>query len=264
MKFSTLFFICLIVSSFLIGATNGDLSERVFVNGGEFIPMYSYDNVSRSVLVKQFKIDPKPVTNHDFFKFVKANPGWLEKVRASKLLNDGNLLKHWTDCPNLSCPKKTHLNKPVINISWFAAEEYCRWKKGRLPSVLEWEYVAAADEDRPNAANDPVFYERLLKWYSKPNPNADSLSDVAQGKANFWGIYDLHGLVWEWTSDFNSVFVSGDNRGEGDNVKNLFCGAGAASAGDKANYAAFMRYAMRNSLKGSYTTSNLGFRCAYD
>ena len=79
-----------------------------------------------------------------------------------------------------------------------------------------------------------------------------------------WGVYDMHGLVWEWVEDFNSVFVSGDNRRDGEDLKNMFCGAGSFSAEDKANYAAFMRYALRSSLKGAYTTENLGFRCAYN
>ena len=74
----------------------------------------------------------------------------------------------------------------------------------------------------------------------------------------------MHGLVWEWTADFNSVFVSGDNRRGGDKQTNLFCGAGAENSTDRANYAAYVRYALRSSLQAKFTSENLGFRCAYD
>ena len=73
---------------------------------------------------------------------------------------------------------------------------------------------------------------------------------------------DLHGLVWEWTSDFNSVLISGESRKDVDKDSNLFCGSAAVGASDLMNYAAFMRYAIRGSLKARYNMSNLGFRCA--
>ena len=95
-------------------------------------------------------------------------------------------------------------------------------------------------------------------------PSSRNFENVGVSAPNYFGIYDLHGLIWEWVADFNSVFVSGDNREDSDSKNDLFCGDGAVSATDRANYAAFMRYALRNSLRGSYSTQNLGFRCAYD
>ena len=47
-----------------------------------------------------------------------------------------------------------------------------------------------------------------------------------------------------------------------DTDKDLFCGSGSVNATDLMNYAAFMRYAFRGSIKANYTTKNLGFRCA--
>ncbi len=75
---------------------------------------------------------------------------------------------------------------------------------------------------------------------------------------------DLHGLVWEWTSDFNSALVTGDARGDTGLERQLFCGAGSLGASDRANYAAFMRFGFRSSLRAGYTVHNLGFRCAKD
>ena len=82
---------------------------------------------------------------------------------------------------------------------------------------------------------------------------------------NIWGAWDLHGLVWEWVEDFSQARALSDNRERG-NVGDTqrFCGASALDATDRADYAAFMRYAFRTSLQGAYTVRNLGFRCAMD
>lgn len=100
----------------------------------------------------------------------------------------------------------------------------------------------------------------ILNWYALPSPAV--LPAVGLHPPNFWGIQDLHGLVWEWVEDFNSTVVTVDNRSDGDPDRLHFCGGGAASAAAKEDYAAFMRVAFRASLQATYTTSTPGFRCA--
>jgi len=81
---------------------------------------------------------------------------------------------------------------------------------------------------------------------------------------NAYGVWDLHGLVWEWTLDFNSVMVSNDSRATSGRDHPLFCAAGVVGATDPANYPAFLRYGFRAALDGRTTTESLGFRCAQD
>jgi protein SCO1/2 len=85
---------------------------------------------------------------------------------------------------------------------------------------------------------------------------------VARGPANLYGVYDLHGLVWEWVEDFNALFIGADNRNQGDPDVIKFCGSGALSVEDRENYPVMMRLAMLSSLRANSTTANLGFRCA--
>ena len=90
------------------------------------------------------------------------------------------------------------------------------------------------------------------------------LPAAKSGVPNLHGLYNLHGLVWEWTSDFNSALITGDARGDTGIERSLFCGAGSLGASDRSNYPAFMRFGLRSSLKAAYTVHNLGFRCAQD
>jgi formylglycine-generating enzyme required for sulfatase activity len=99
-----------------------------------------------------------------------------------------------------------------------------------------------------------------LVWFSRPTP--DTLPVVGLGRPNIYGARDLLSLVWEWVDDFNTAMVSGESRGDTGLERTLFCGAGAAGARDLTNYPAFMRAALRSSLRASYVVPNLGFRCA--
>ncbi|MFW5951812.1 MAG: formylglycine-generating enzyme family protein, partial [Gemmatimonadota bacterium] len=150
---------------------------------------------------------------------------------------------------------------PVTQVSWFAARAYCGWEGRRLPTVDEWEYAARADERRADAMRDPAHKARILDLYTQ---RPDTPPAVGSTFENVYGIHDLHGLVWEWIRDFNTVTVGTDSRGTSQRDDKLYCAAGAEGATDVENYAAFLRYAFRASLKGRSTSAALGFRCAAD
>nr|WP_240751521.1 formylglycine-generating enzyme family protein [Allomuricauda onchidii] len=231
-------------------------SKMVAVQGGNYIPLYGRDSLK--VTIADFYMDVYPVTNEEFVAFVKKYPKW-RKSQVKKLFADGSYLINWASDTALGYGQS--LNAPVTNISWFAANAYCECQGKRLPTIDEWEYAAMADESEPDARKNETYNAYILGWYEKPKTFNNIIGSTFK---NYWGIYDLHGLVWEWTSDFNSVLVSGESRKDVDNDSNLFCGSGAVGATDLMNYAAFMRYATRGSLKAKYTMKNLGFRCVKD
>jgi formylglycine-generating enzyme len=211
------------------------------------------------VAVAAFRVSRAPVTNAEFLAFVRAHPDW-RRSQAPALFVDANYLQHWRG--PLELGPDAHADQPVIQVSWFAARAFCEAHGARLPMWHEWELAAAADERVRDARADPVWRQRLLAWYSRPSSAA--LNPVGKSPANVYGIYDLHGLIWEWVEDFNALMVSGDNREQGDPDLARFCGAGALSVADRENYAVLMRVAMLSSLQANYTTRNLGFRCAQD
>jgi formylglycine-generating enzyme required for sulfatase activity len=128
----------------------------------------------------------------------------------------------------------------------------------RLPTEAEWELAARADASEPDAHRAPTFVARILEFYTRPH---GALADAGGGEPNVWGIRDLHGLVWEWVDDFDASMVSADDRARGDARSARYCGGASLGAEDVADYAAFMRYAFRSSLRASYAVHNLGFRC---
>jgi len=226
------------------------------ITGGDYVPLYGIDSLK--VTITEFLMDVYPVTNKEFLDFIINHPKW-QKSKAIKLFVDKSYLYQWRNDTILG--EGQELNSPVTNVSWFAAKDYCETKGKRLPTVDEWEYVAMANKTMPDARTQKSYNEYILGWYEKPKSYNQTIGSTFK---NYWNVYDLHGLVWEWTSDFNSVLVSGESRKDVDNDSNLFCGSAAIGATDLMNYAAFMRYAIRGSLKAKYTMKNLGFRCVKD
>lgn len=231
-------------------------SKMVFIKSGEYIPLYGRD--SMTVKIKNFYMDVYPVTNQEFVAFVKKNPNW-KRSKVIRLFADESYLRDWKSDIELNDNQKE--NSPITNVSWFAAKNYCEAQDKRLPTVDEWEYVAMANKTMPDARTLKNYNKYILSWYEKPKTFNQEIGSTFK---NFWKVYDLHGLVWEWTSDFNSVLITGESRKDVDTDSDLFCGSAAVNATDLMNYAAFMRYATRGSLKAKYTMKNLGFRCVKD
>jgi sulfatase modifying factor 1 len=179
---------------------------------------------------------------------------------VKRIFADESYLKNWAG--DLELGTNALPDQPVVWVSWFAAEAFAQRQGKRLPTVAEWEVAAAASPTLADGTTDAAFQRDILRWYSTPSPSV--LPSVSAGPENFWGVRDLHGLVWEWVSDFNSATVTGDARGDTGLDRQLFCGAGAIGAKDVGNFPAFMRYGFRSSLKAAYTIHNLGFRCAKD
>ena len=239
------------LSHIIIYGQSGDMA---LIKGGFFKPLYLSD--SGDVKVADFYLDVYPISNKEFEFFLTENPKW-KKGKVIKLYADDHYLRQFDE--NSKLKEGIKPNAPVTNISWFAARAYCDSQGKRLPTVDEWEYAARADEKSTDATKKEGYTAYILSWYEKPNSYDQVIGSTYK---NYWGIFDMHGLVWEWTYDYNSVLISGESRQDLDENANLFCGGAAVNATDLQNYAAFMRYALRGSLKSNYSVNNLGFRCA--
>lgn len=229
--------------------------KMVRINGGFYEAFLGKDS-GRIVKVETFFLDDSPVTNADYLKFLKANPQWT-KSKVKRLYADSSYLQHWKS--DYEIPENLSLDAPITNVSWYAAKEYARSVGKRLPTIDEWEFTALADHNSKNASKKPEFTDFILKAYQKKDK---SKQIIRQDLPNYYGVYDMYGMVWEWTFDFNSVMMSGESRKDNTTNESLFCAGAAITSSDLRNYAGFVRYALRGSLKADYCLNNLGFRCA--
>jgi len=230
----------------------------ISIPAGNHRPLFAASSQETSVAVDAVEMMETPVTNAQFLAFVAENEPW-RRGRVERLFADGGYLSHWEGPLHVGAAGS---ELPVTRVSWFAARAYCRHLEARLPSEAEWERAASASETAQSGKQDPAWVASIREWYSHPSSGPER--SVGQRPANFWGVRDLHGLIWEWVVDFNSVMVTSDSRKPAAGNGNTFCGAGAVGARDVSDYATFMRTAFRSSLTARRTVRHLGFRCVRD
>ncbi len=112
-------------------------------------------------------------------------------------------------------------NCPVENVSWNDAQEFIGEGTYRLPTEAEWEYAARAGSDTAYCFGDNEDELSQYAWYransgSSPYP-------VGQLKPNDWGLYDMHGNVWEWCQNWHEVGSYRVARGGGWRIVAGYC-----------------------------------------
>jgi len=99
-------------------------------------------------------------------------------------------------------------NRPVERVSWNEAQEFIKnlneqndGYRYRLPTEAEWEYAARAGTTTAYSFEDRARFGEYV-WYH--GNSGEKTNAVATKKPNAWGLYDVHGNVWEWGSDYYS------------------------------------------------------------
>jgi formylglycine-generating enzyme len=230
--------------------------DMVRIPAGSYQPLYGNPGDPR-LPVRTFRIDRDAVTRGAFLAFVRTNVEWRRSRIKSVFAPGAGYLADWRG--DLDAGDTGDLGRPVVNVSWFAARAFCAAEGKRLPTVTEWEYVAASSASARDASRDPAFIQQLVDLYAT---RAVPLLPVGRGIVNAYGVRGMHGLASEWVEDFNSVLVSDDSRGVGGRDHDFFCASAAIGAVDASNYPAFLRFALRSGLNGRSTMQSLGFRCA--
>ncbi len=96
--------------------------------------------------------------------------------------------------------------RPINNVSWFEVQEFLRrlnkmvnTKRYRLPTEAEWEYAARAGSTAVYSFGDDASQLEAYAWYG--GNSGKETHPVGQKRQNAWGLYDMHGNVWEWVQD---------------------------------------------------------------
>jgi formylglycine-generating enzyme required for sulfatase activity len=157
-------------------------------------------------------------------------------------------------------------NLPVEDVSWNDAQEFIRklnekegTNKYRLPTEAEWEYACRAGSEERYCFGDSERELGSHAWYWANAGN--KTHPVAQKQANKWGLYDMHGNVWEWVSDWYDENYY--QNGPSSNPRGPSSGEYRVLRGGSWYYAAsYLRCAYRYRDRPDIRCSYIGFRCA--
>jgi len=132
-----------------------------------------------------------------------------------------------------------------------------------LPTEAQWEYACRAGTTTAYSWGDTIASDDAnYNWDGGPNDGTDfqQTRDVGQYSANPWGFFDMHGNVWEWTSDWYATYSSGavtDPEGPATGSYRVFRGGSWNSPGTN------LRSAYRNFSYPSYRGISIGFRVGF-
>ncbi|MCL1946117.1 MAG: formylglycine-generating enzyme family protein [Chitinivibrionia bacterium] len=155
--------------------------------------------------------------------------------------------------------KTENENFPAINITWTQAHDWAKSKGARLPTEAEWEFAARGGNLSKNYVYSGSDNLNEVGWYGE-NSNF-SIRPTGQKKANELGIHDMSGNVWEWCSDWYSMYpANAVTNPKGPNTGNYRVMRGGAWNYD----AQFCRVASRrNNYYPSSDGAYMGFRVAF-
>ena len=151
-------------------------------------------------------------------------------------------------------------NLPVTGVSYFEAEEYCRWLEEesgvpwRLPTEVEWEYACRAGTDAPFFTGSDISLSEANFLYAEDGSRVGPghLLPVGSFQPNSFGLFDMHGNVSEWTSD---VWRSSHETGVEDDPSRR-----AVRGGGWDYLPRMLRCSWRDALPPETKRDNLGFR----
>jgi formylglycine-generating enzyme len=182
------------------------------------------------------------------------------------------------------------LEHPVVHVAYADAEAYARWARKELPTEAEWEFAARGGLDRqtyawgaelaPGGAMMANFWQGIFPHENLMQDGYERTSPVRHFPANGYGLYDMIGNVWEWTSDWyaerrnapqpHRCCIPCNPRG-GTEEESRDVRAPGGAFGRKAlkggshlcapNYCQRYRPAARYAQTVDTSTSHIGFRC---
>lgn len=273
------------------------LPGGIFSMGSEHF--YGEERPLREARVAPFQLDPGPVTNAEFARFVAAT-GYRTRAerplpgqpgsRAGSLvfrkpdrpvpLHDPSFWwrldpdADWRHPEGAGSDLAGRGNHPVVHVTHLDAQAYAAWAGKRLPSEAEWEFAARGglsgadyawgDELLPEGRQLANFWRGEFPWQRDDGLDAVFTTAVGHFPANPFGLFDMIGNVWEWTADDYREYPPTCQSCTTGQAKGA--GAGKTLKGGSflcaPSYCQRYRPAARQGLHPGDSACHIGFRCA--
>jgi formylglycine-generating enzyme required for sulfatase activity len=275
-------------------------------------PEYPEEQATADVTITPFCIDKYEVTNAEFAQFVKEtgyvtiaerplsqeqfpdlpdeqrSPGSLVFQPPNEGVQQIAYLSwwHWVLGANWRHPYgpnsniNDQINHPVVHIAYEDALAYANWAEKSLPTEAQWEYAAKGGQKHQTftwgneyAANRANTWQGLFPFFNTKQDGYLGTAPVGSFPPNSYGLYDMTGNVWEWTSDWftvshedkaHSTNPTGVSQGKSFDPKKPADGAMHVVKGGSylcaKNYCSRYRPAARESQAPDTGTTHIGFR----
>lgn len=199
---------------------------------------------------KEYYLGVFEVTQGQYEKVMGTNPSFFQKLVVRK--SDTSMY-------------------PVENVSWDDAVEFCKrlselpeekmaGRVYRLPTEAEWEYACRAGSKTAYSFGEDA---KLLGDYACFSGNSNGQTHpIGDKKPNAWGLYDMHGNVWEWCSDWFDRYSEGAVTDPTGATKGPYIVYRVMRGGGFAGEAAFCRSARRYPCDPLFRSPIIGFRVA--
>lgn len=256
------------------------IGNFITVPGGAFIKgasaYYPEEGKPAKVFVSPFLVQATEVTNEQFAEFVRSaqyitdaekNGGSAQFISPDTSGNPESWWKldfdaTWKTPNGKNDEWSGRANHPVVHVSLNDARAYATWAGGRIPTEIEWEYVASFSSPHPenldSAVTSPDRNPRANIWtgfFPVHNDKKDGFSGTAPVgcyEPSALGTYDMIGNVWEWTE---TPFTS---------TKPAYFTIKGGSFLCAKNFCRRYRPAARESLEYDFGAAHVGFRIVKD
>jgi len=199
-----------------------------------------------------------PVTNRQYTKFLnEQKPGKEELEKWIRL--DSDCFVRFSNNKYESYNNKDE--HPVVEVSWYGAQAYCKWAGLRLPTELEWEKASRGTDGRKYPWGESYNQNLCRNDKNKGSEKTAEVWQYPEGSTPY-GLYQMSGNVWEWCEDWYDSnayknYKTGNLTLPGSGTSRVLRGGSWGDDNEKY-FSCFYRY---NDIPG-FRNFSYGFRCA--
>jgi formylglycine-generating enzyme required for sulfatase activity len=230
--------------------------------------------VQHQVTLSAFRMSKYETSNAQFAAFLNANNIGANGIYAAgayptePLEYDCGIYNGLTYTGTQWQPAAGFENYPVVCVTWYGAQEFATYAGGRLPTEAEWEYACRGGTTTPFNTGNCLDYTQANYYWPLPysgcsnaNTNYPNQTQAVNSYSpNAYGLYNMHGNVWEWCADWHGDYPTAaqtNPTGPSTGTNRVIRG------GCWSNYALICRSAYRYDLSPDGIGSGIGFRLAF-